>query len=1011
MAANTSLVQALRHPLIWFLVYGALVASSLLAAHEIAVEILPQFHFPQISVIARQPGASAEELETAVARPLESAIMALPGVSAVRSNMGAGNVEIDIRFEEGANALQDLQLVRSALDQARSSLPIGVDPKAEIMGNAINEVADYGLKLSASTSPMIAQRDIETRIAPALRAINGVQRVDVFGTGHEALWIRPHLTALQQYGVTVGDIAQAVREQVVLGPDGYLTLGHQDLVVEARHLPVTARVLGQTPVPSPHGTIPLARLAQIVHAPVPTHNAVALDGMPSVIITVFKQPGASTLPATQAVAQTLKQTASELPAGAQWVKLYSQGHLVRLIGSDLGRNLVVGGLLAIGVLFWVLGGGRGVWALAISIPLSLLLAVAVLYWSGYTLNLFTLGALTVAVGLLVDDGIIVFESIFHRWESGTPGWAGVIGGLRDIAAPDISGTLTVVSVFAPLLFVGGLAGLFSVPFGLAMSVALLASLIVSLTIIPLIMGFTGGALPASGLGARLVDRLRALNLRLLHLTLARPRTSLAACGLLLILSIALLAVVSVNFLPLPNEGVLLESFALPPGTSLAHARRIVGQITRRLRDNPAVAHTYARVGSAGSTFYTEASSAGEIVIVLKPSVSARSLDQLSAEMLAASQTPGVQLGINTPTLERLGESLSGLPQPFVLRLFGPDIETLRRLSEQVTERLRHVGALSDVFNNDGYPITQIQLRPRLRALQGYQLTPKMLQDQLEPLLGGKVLAQVQDHDHMLDLYLRLQDVRHLDLQQLNALPVHTAVGWVPLRALADLELVKRPNRIRHLNGARELDILALPTASLGAAVSAANRALADMQLPAGYRLGFGGLLPQLEHAAFVLLIAAAASFVIMLAIVIIQFNGLLIPGLLLLQMPLAFTGGAVALAISGVGLNATGLVAFLTLIGISLNHGIVLMHRVQRNEAGGMERREAVFEAVQVRFRPILLTTLTAVLGMLPTALGWGKGAAPEQGLAIVILGGIVWSSLLSTNLIPALYVHWSKPR
>jgi len=378
-------------------------------------------------------------------------------------------------------------------------------------------------------------------------------------------------------------------------------------------------------------------------------------------------------------------------------------------------------------------------------------------------------------------------------------------------------------------------------------------------------------------------------------------------------------------------------------------------------------------------------------------------------LLKASHTPGVQLSMGTPTLERLGESLSGLPQPFVLRVFGPDIERLRALSDRITDRLRQVPLLSDVFNNDGYPITQLKLTPRDAALRAHQLSPAALQARLAPLLGGKILTRVPDQDHVLDLYLRLRDVRHLGLARLRALPVETPTGWAPLGSLASLSMVTRPNRIRHIDGARALEILALPMGPLGSAVSQAKSALAPIRLPGGYRLAFAGLLPQLEHAGLALLMAAIAAFVIMVAILVIQFDGLLVPGLLLLQLPLAFTGGALALAISGVGLNATGLVAFLTLVGISLNHGIVLLHRVRRNEAGGMAAREAVFEAVHVRFRPILLTTLTAVLGMLPTALGWGRGAAPEQGLAIVILGGIVWSALLSTNLIPALYLHWSR--
>ena len=1009
MTLQSALMARLRHPLIWVLLYASLVVAGLVAWHRIAVEVLPQFRFPQISVIARQAGATSEEMETMVARPLESQILTLPNVVSVRSSMGAGTVEIDVRFREHTRAQQDLQAVRSALDRGRGQLPAGVTPKAEIMGNAINEVADYALKVPSGTSAMVAQRDFQTRIAPALRAIPGVQRVDIFGVGHEALWIQPRLQALQQFDVGLKAIAAAVRQQVVLGPDGYLSLGHQDLVIEARNLPVTPKALGETLVPSPHGKVPLNQLANIVHTSIPTHNAVKLDGLPSLVITVFKQPGASTVPVTQAVKRVLAETHDQLPEGVNWVRIYNQGHLVGLIGSDLSRNLLIGGLLAAIVLLLVLGVGRGVWALALSMPLSLLLAVAGLYWTGHSLNLLTLGALTVAVGLLVDDAIIVFEAIYHRWESGMSGWQGVMAGLRDIAAPDISGTLSTVSVFVPLLFVGGLAGLFSVPFALAMSLALLASLLVSLTVIPLVMGLTKRGSASKGWGGPLIEKLRQGNERLLRFALARPGTSLGFCAFMLLLSLGLMALVTVNFLPLPNEGVLLESFALPPGTSLDHTRRVVKSITERLRANPAVAHTYARIGSAGSTFYTEPSSGGEIEIVLKPSFDANDLNTLSEKLLKLSRTNGVQLGIDTPTVERLGESLSGLPQPFVLRIFGPDIEKLRSLSQTITHKLRKVPLLSDVFNNDGYPITQIRIRPRLTALQAQDLTPVELQQQLSGLMGGDVVATVPDKDHRLDLFLRLQDPHNLGLAGLAGLPIKTANGWVPLKTLAQVKMVTRPNLIRHIDGARALEILALPTGPLGTAIGQAKQVLKSVKLPSGYRIAFAGLLPQLEHAAWVLALAALAAFVIMVAILIVQFDGLLVPGLLLLQLPLAFTGGALALAISGVGLNATGLIAFLTLVGISLNHGIVLLHRVRRNEAQGMEKQAAVYEAVQVRFRPILLTTLTAVLGMLPTALGWGKGAAPEQGLAIVIMGGIVWSALLSTNLIPALYVRWSR--
>jgi cobalt-zinc-cadmium resistance protein CzcA len=328
------------------------------------------------------------------------------------------------------------------------------------------------------------------------------------------------------------------------------------------------------------------------------------------------------------------------------------------------------------------------------------------------------------------------------------------------------------------------------------------------------------------------------------------------------------------------------------------------------------------------------------------------------------------------------------------------------LSQRITARLRPVAALSDLFNDDAYPVTELQLRPREQALAAHQLTPAQLYAQLDPLLNGVVLAQVPQGNVPLDLYVRLADASDESLTQLARLPIRTN-GWTPLGQLADLQLVATPNQIRHVAGARALEISATPNGPLGRTVAAARRALAGLILPDGYRIEFGGLYAQVEQALLVLGIAAIAALLLMAGILVLQFDGLLVPGLLLLEIPLALMGGAIALVASGVGLNATGLIGFLTLIGIGLRHGIVLLDRARRNEAAGLPLEQAVREAVQVRFRPIVLTALTAALGMLPTALGLGQGAAPEQGLAVVILGGVIWSAVRSTNLIPALYLHW----
>ena len=1008
-AAAPPIPRVLLRPVLWALVLLALIGYAAYAFIQIPTEVLPAFNFPQVSVFVQLPGTTATELENLIVYPLEGQILTLPGLQSVRSTMGDGVVEIDVRFRQGTAAVQDLQAVNGAIDRARGQLPATAAPLAQIMGNSINEVADYTLQIPSRVSPAEVQRAVSADVAPALRALPGVQFVNVYGAGTEGLWIQPELGALRRYGVSVSAIAAAVRSQVLLEPAGYTTQGHSDVLIEARDLPVHIAQIEAIPVPGPHGAIPLGDLGRVVRAAIPTHNAVVLDGRRSVALTVIKQPGAATTSVTQAVQATLQQTLGELPRGVRWVRIYNQGHIVRIIGVDLGRNLLIGMALAVAVLFWVLGAGRGIWVLGLSIPLSLALAIATLYFTGQNLNLMTLGALTVAVGLLADDAIIVLESIYHQWEVGEGHWEGIWSGVRRIVVPDITGTLTNIAIYVPLLFVGGLVGLFFIPFSLAMTFALLASLIVSLSLIPLGLGFiqTRPAAATSS-GHRALERVRHWNERLFHLVARTPRLSLAITFGVLVLSLVGLVLVPINFLPLPNEGVLLESFTLPPGSSLLDARAAVDEMTHRLLADSQVAHVYARIGSSASTTYTEPSYAGEMMVALEPGVSVNALDRIGRRIQRESTLPGVQLSVDTPTIERLGESLSGLPQPFVIHIFGSNVSEMRTVAKEVTARLRPIPALSGLFNNDGYPVTELQIVPRESALAAYHLTPAGLYAQIDPLLNGEVLAQIPQGNVPLDLYMRLADAPDTSLGALSRLPIRTR-GWTPLGELASLKLVETPNEIRHISGARALDILATPTGTLGSTIAAARRALAGLKLPPGYRIAYGGLYAELERAALGLVIASVAAFVLMVGILMLQFDGLLVPGILLLEIPLAITGGTLALILSGVGLNATGIIGFLTLIGIGLRHSIVLLDRAKQNEAQGMPVEEAVREAIQVRFRPIVLTAVTAMLGMLPTALGFGQGAAPEQGLAVVILGGLAWSAVRSTNLIPALYLHWRR--
>ncbi|EKM98510.1 AcrB/AcrD/AcrF family protein [Acidocella sp. MX-AZ02] len=460
-----ALRRLLGRPALWLMIYAALLGYGLLALFNIPEEVLPAFNYPEISVTVHLPGTTATDMEAMVATPLEGVLLGLPGVSNVRSTISDGLVETDLRFAATTNAQADLQAVNGAIERAQTSLPPGVQPFTQIMGNAINEVADYAVRIAPGISQARAARAVAMQLVPALRAVPGVQLVTSAGLGGEALWVQPNLTAMEQAGVSVQALQQALAGQTMLVPGGTLSLGHVDSLITFGNAPSAAK-LAQTPVMGPHGPIPLGALARVLHSTEPVHQRELLDGTPAIALVVFKQQGASTLPVARALARAIKSVT--LPDGVSVLRIYDQGHLVRATSDDLRRNLLIGGVLAIAGLLAVLGAGSGAWLLALSLPTSLLLGIAGLYATGQSLNLLTFGAIIVALGLVADDSIIVLESIFHRWEAGDATWPGIWRGLREIMAPDMIGTLTTALVFVPLLFTGGLAGLFSVPFSLAM---------------------------------------------------------------------------------------------------------------------------------------------------------------------------------------------------------------------------------------------------------------------------------------------------------------------------------------------------------------------------------------------------------------------------------------------------------------------------------------------------------------------------------------------------------------
>lgn len=997
-----------KYPLTTVLVIVMLALAGVYSASHMSMDLFPNLEVPVVNIITHYPAAGAADIELLISRPIEGEMRSIPGVRRVASTSVQGISQVTVEFSWGTTVLAASQQVQARLGHVRSVLPPGVEPRLENIGSTLQEVCGY---VFYGSDPVTLRNAVRHDLSGRLMGVDGVSSVEVLGGDQRAFRVRFRPDALARLHLSIPAVMTLLDSHNVSAVAGYLDQSGREYLVRGDARLRTLADLRTVPlIEDGEHSVLLGAVADVRRGYVPRHCMVCGDGIPAVAMVVRKQLGASTGRVVTGIDTALSDLHDLLPPGTTVRKFYDQSEIIRESRDEIVRDLFIGTALAVLVLYFFLGALRPTLIVAMTIPLTLLTTVAVMHLFGLGFNVITMTALTLAVGMIVDDAIVVAENIHRHGGDSSDPLAASITGTAEIAAADASGTITTVAAFLPLVVVTGIAALFLRPFGVTISAALLVSLALSLTLVPLLFSrspaLTGrehdflGARLLAGLDHTLQCVLRfAFNHKALVLFLAV--LCLFGAGLAALHGKA-------SVLPPIDEGAILVEYVMPPGTSLRESNRLGATLDRIALTDPDVTCVYRRTGSPERGYQIEGVNKGELLIKLAPKTQrARSLATITASLKkSCSHLNGVVFLYHQPTQEKIDESFSGLPALFGVTIFGTNLNTLTALATQVENILTADPAIANVVNNTKIKAPQIGVYIDRVALARYGLEPADVLTTLQAAQFGVEATRIVRQRETIPVLVELDTGEPPDVDTIDQLPVGLPGGGViPLEAVAHVRMQHTPAAITRINGQREITLVAEVEGNLPAVVSRLRDHFRDIALPQGYSIAFGGQYKVMMQTALELLFAIGAATVLIYLIIVVQFGSWLQPMIILATIPLAGVGGLLALFFTGQPLDISVAMGAVTLVGIAVNNAILLIDSANREDCAEAMPADAFRRAASVRLRPILLTTMTTISALLPSAIGTTVGSHIFQPFAITVIGGLLTSALATLILVPTLAV------
>ena len=1003
-----------------------LVGVGVWSFQRLPIDAVPDITNVQVQINTEAPGYSPLEAEQRITFPVETALYGLPNLSYTRSLSRYGLSQVTVVFEEGTDIYFARNLINERLGAIKSALPPGLEPEMGPIATGLGEIFMYTVEAlpgaaQADGSPLdaTALREIQDWIIkPQLAQVPGVIEVNTIGGYDKQYHVTPSPQRLLEFGITVDELVSTLRANNTNRGAGYIERNGQQLLVRSPGQLATIGDIEQVVIANRDGApVRVADVAEVAIGKELRTGAATRDGKETVMGTAMMLVGENSRAVAQAVAEKLEAIQPSLPDGVKVEAVYDRTALVDKAIATVEKNLLEGALLVIVVLFLLLGNLRAALITAAVIPLSMLATITGMVRSGVSANLMSLGALD--FGLIVDGAVIIVENCIRRLSQAQhQGQLAlkerlqlVFEATNEVIRPSLFGVAIITVVYLPIFALTGVEGKMFHPMAATVVMALLAAMVLSLTVVPAAVAvFMGGKISEkespviSGAKSLYRPALRVA-MRFRWLVLGGATTLVAVC-------LWLATTLGSEFIPQLDEGDIALHALRIPGTGLEQSIEMQSQLEERLKAFGEVDKVFAKIGTPEVATDPMPPSVADNFVILKPCSQwpnpDKTKDELVAEMAAAVEMlPGNKYEFTQPIEMRFNELISGVRADLGIKVFGDDLDQLLASANDVLEVVESMEGAADARVEQVTGLPMLSVHPKRMALSRYGLTVDDLQDLVAAGVGGENAGLIYEGDRRFQLVVRLPEDIRRDVDSLADLPVPLPDGgYVPLSEVAELELAPAPNQISRENGKRRVVVTAnVRDRDLGGFVEEAQARIADdVDLPAGYWLDYGGTFEQLQSASQRLAIVVPVTLAIILALLVMAFGSLKDALIIFTGVPLALTGGVLSLWLRDMPLSISAGVGFIALSGVAVLNGLVMIAFIRDlwHEQGDLMK--AIVEGALIRLRPVLMTALVASLGFVPMALNTGTGAEVQRPLATVVIGGIISSTLLTLFVLPVLY-------
>jgi HME family heavy-metal exporter len=1011
---------ALKQRLIVLGVSLLLVIYGALTVRQMPVDVFPDLNKPTVTLMTEAGGMAPEEVEQLVTFPIESSMNGMPGVTRVRSVSGVGLSIVYVEFEWGSDIYRNRQQISERLNLVREQLPEGIVPQLGPISSIMGEILLIALPADpAKVSPMQVREYADWVMRPRLLTVPGIAQVIPIGGEVRQYRVEIEPSQLQALGVERERLEAALRDFGANTSGGFLESQGREYLI--RQIGRTSRIedLRKLVVAVKNGQpILLDQVAEVKVAPAIKRGDAGYNGRPAVILSVQKQPAADSVQLTREVERALDELRRGLPPGVEAPQfLFKQANFIENSVANVEEALRDGAILVAVILFLFLLNVRTTLISLAAIPLSLLMTALVFRYFGLSINTMTLGGLAIAIGELVDDAVVGVENVLRRLKinraqpSPRPVAEVIAAATLEVRSAIVYATLIIVLVFVPLFVLPGIEGRLFTPLGVAYIVSILASMIVSVTVTPVLAYYLLPRMKKLHAGdSPLVNGLKRWDARLLHWSFGRSRVLLAVALVAVVAAAASVPYFPRSFLPPFNEGTLTVNVLLDPGTSLAESNRIGEAAEKLIAQVPEVTLVGRRTGRAELDEHAEGVHYSELDVDLDPS--ARSREAIIGELRARLARLPAASNVGQPISHRLDHLLSGVRAQIALKIYGDDLDTLRGLAEDHRARLSRIAGVTDLQIEKQVLIPQIKIRVDYEQAARHGVAPGALLRSLEQMIEGERITQIVEGNRRFDLVVRLPEAGR-GLQALRKLLIETPSGHVPLSRLATIEDSEGPNQVSRENSRRRIVLSANTDGRDMSQVIADIRAeLAARAMPEGYFIALEGQFQAQEDAARLIALLALVSLTMIFLVLYSRYRSAVLTAIIMGNIPLALVGSVVALWISGQPLSVAALVGFITLTGIATRNGILkISHYVNlcAFEGETFGDRMIVRGSLE-RLTPVLMTALVAAFALVPLLVSAdAPGKEVLHPVAVVIFGGLVSSTLLDSLLTPVMFRLWGE--